>query len=948
MLSRMETPFEIQNLKMSQETVILSNEELAFTQEEVISFFRETKGMKFAVKQLKIIHRATEGWIGGLILLSELLGRLPGKLRYEYLSEDIPDQFRGEIFKYFNDEIFSHQSGSTQEFLIKSSIFDIVEPDFVRDFIGTPEAQEILQSLVDRNLFVQSVYTREKGWQYRYHQLFRDALLEKFESGLEEAEKRFLFSRAGTLYEQKGMHEDALKCFIKAKNYPKAASSMEKVGITLQRSGRNKDLAQWLNTFPEDLLRENPWLLFFLCLTRRFTSPDENIRNLQRAYALFERRRDLKGRLLSLAFMIEASIYRGRDKTPLALLLDRAEALLKSLIGDFHPYEKATLWLQIGFGLILRGGDLRKGLTACHNAYLIAKDLGDLQNQVGALVNALIALSWLGEFKLAEETSEKIEDLLLSFPHPELRALHLMYYSHLCVCNGDFSKGLDFSRRAQKEMEGYGLVYLYPVALFYDLLFHSFLGEHAVAEEVGQRSIDFATSMDNRFLEGAALLFLSGSFYRKGDYKKAKKLIERSFEILSSHEARAEMHLNMIKVQMSLISFHLAKTEGLDKNLHEALDYFTSISSFPFMAETHFAIAFVKWEQSKAGEAITQLRAGFKIAQQRKYHHFGSMNKKDLANACILAIELDIGEAVEYASHLLSSKLASHAGRDLDRLEKHPNLKVREKVREIRHKIYRSTLRPIHIYTLGTFEIFRGESSIEEKEWEGNQPKALLKAIIAHEFQSGVSKEVLAVDLWPDSSSQAAERNFKVTLHRLRKALEPGMKKAFGASYIQLRSNLIFLDEDLVKVDVNEFLCLVAKGQTKEKEGNLSDALSNYTEALEKYQGDFLPNDLYASWAQIKRDKLRENYTRLLFIVASIHESRGAFTKAILYYKKLIETDPVLEEAYQRLMVLYSDHGRKNEAIRIYRTCKKAVRAHLDTDPEMVTTAIYEKILDTV
>lgn len=79
MLLSRESPLflELQHLKIRQEVLILTNKELAFTRDEIAKFFGEIQKISFNADQLKRIHLATEGWIGGLVLLSEYLNRFP-------------------------------------------------------------------------------------------------------------------------------------------------------------------------------------------------------------------------------------------------------------------------------------------------------------------------------------------------------------------------------------------------------------------------------------------------------------------------------------------------------------------------------------------------------------------------------------------------------------------------------------------------------------------------------------------------------------------------------------------------------------------------------------------------------------------------------------------------------------------------------------------------------
>ena len=64
-------PFEFQNLKMGRQALLLQNEDLAFQPQEIKQYFRARLGLSLAGEQVKRVHQATEGWIGGIILLAE-------------------------------------------------------------------------------------------------------------------------------------------------------------------------------------------------------------------------------------------------------------------------------------------------------------------------------------------------------------------------------------------------------------------------------------------------------------------------------------------------------------------------------------------------------------------------------------------------------------------------------------------------------------------------------------------------------------------------------------------------------------------------------------------------------------------------------------------------------------------------------------------------------------
>jgi len=199
--------------------------------------------------------------------------------------------------------------------------------------------------------------------------------------------------------------------------------------------------------------------------------------------------------------------------------------------------------------------------------------------------------------------------------------------------------------------------------------------------------------------------------------------------------------------------------------------------------------------------------------------------------------------------------------------------KLLKKTRKVRQEIYRSGRCQINIETFGGFRLYRGVTGMDEKEWYGYMPKLLLKAIITHGSHRA-PKDQLIEALWPEITPESGERNFKTTLHRLRKALEPEMDRTFGSSYVYLKANMIYLNEDLCKIDLNDFLSLYSQGERKEREGNIEAALVLYKKAIDLYRGDFLSEELYISWIGTKREELQKLYISLLYKIADIQEKQ--------------------------------------------------------------------------
>ncbi len=217
--------------------------------------------------------------------------------------------------------------------------------------------------------------------------------------------------------------------------------------------------------------------------------------------------------------------------------------------------------------------------------------------------------------------------------------------------------------------------------------------------------------------------------------------------------------------------------------------------------------------------------------------------------------------------------------------------------------------------------------------------------MICHGIHTGsVTKEKLIENLWPDSAPKSGEKNFKVTLHRVRKALEPDVHPDVGYSYVTLDAGRVLLHPDLISVDVTRFEKLITDGEIHLARNEETHALGLFEKAVALYHGDFLKDDPYESWIEAKRSALKKRFITLLLTLARIHEERDEPTQAIRYLQRAIDTAPLNEEAYRNLMIVYADCGMKSEAMALYETCRQTLLTELDVPPDHETRQIFQKI----
>ena len=198
--------------------------------------------------------------------------------------------------------------------------------------------------------------------------------------------------------------------------------------------------------------------------------------------------------------------------------------------------------------------------------------------------------------------------------------------------------------------------------------------------------------------------------------------------------------------------------------------------------------------------------------------------------------------------------------------------------------------------------------------------------------------------IWPDSSTDAALKRFKVTLHRLRKILEPDMDPHAGSAFIALKDSLISLDMQSCRVDVNAFLTACDEIRQLKRDDDDDRLLSACRKAFDIYGGDFLPEEPYVSWAEMKRSALRAQYVGVLMEMVGLFERSNDLVQAAHYCHKAIQVDPLAEQVHQQLMRLLQRQGQRSAALKIYRDLENHLAAELDTVPDPATTQIYEEI----
>jgi LuxR family transcriptional regulator, maltose regulon positive regulatory protein len=162
-------------------------EELAYTEEECATFVRNALGSELRAQHAALLFRFTEGWPAGIRMAVEELQLLPtSEERARFLAALWPrsDDYRhySAVETYFEHTIYRQVKPQLRRFLLQTSVLHLLDADRCKVVTGMSEAVDLLDEIVQRNLFV--VDNDANGAQFpgsrspsiRYHRSFASFL----------------------------------------------------------------------------------------------------------------------------------------------------------------------------------------------------------------------------------------------------------------------------------------------------------------------------------------------------------------------------------------------------------------------------------------------------------------------------------------------------------------------------------------------------------------------------------------------------------------------------------------------------------------------------------------------------------------------------------------------------------------------------------------------------
>jgi LuxR family maltose regulon positive regulatory protein len=213
LISRTEPPLNLMNLESKGLLARITEEDLRFSREEMVSYFN-LLGVSPSPQTASSIYYDTEGWAFAIHLAGLSLKKAPAGAAY------VGQALRSNIFKLIDSEIMAPLPVPAQRFLIKLSLIEHLVPDLLEDLAGDPS---ILGRMKDLDSFVRfDVYVNA----YQIHHLFLDYLRGR-QGELSEYDKQELWHKTAAWCAANGQKMDAISYYEKAGDYEQLIGVVE-------------------------------------------------------------------------------------------------------------------------------------------------------------------------------------------------------------------------------------------------------------------------------------------------------------------------------------------------------------------------------------------------------------------------------------------------------------------------------------------------------------------------------------------------------------------------------------------------------------------------------------------------------------------------------------------------------------------------------------------------
>ncbi len=675
--------------------------------------------------------------------------------------------------------------------------------------------------------------------------------------------------------------------------------------------GRHQPLADWIEAIPRAHRENDPWLAFWLGMSRLPVEPGVARSSLERAFTGFREREDVSGLYLAWAAIVGSFFLEWRDFHPLDAWLATLEELLQRFPVLPSPEAEARVTCSVLSALAFRRPGHPARAEWEERAERLALDPGrDLEERLSVGSQLVLLTCFQGEPRKSDSLAEALYPLA---GEPGVRPLTRTTWHAVLTAPytflGRFDRLREETEATRREMRRHGIPFWEMLVGAQEAHADLATGQFEAARE-GIRRLDGLLDPARTYDVAKLHLMRSRLALESGDTESAFR--QASLGLERAHQCGCPFPAAYLQVQLAWVETARGSREGLRSHV-EDLEYLEDGPSLVLRLDYLLLRAYLALTEDP-DRLPGLLREAFALGRQQNGLPPFVAYRPSLARLCAEALESGI--ETDYVRDLIRRF----------RLEADPSLAE-----------YEAWPRPLQVYVLGSLHILRDGEAVRFTGKAQKRPLELLTALIAL-GGTEVSQQALTEALWPDADGDAGQQAFATTLHRLRKLI--------GGDALRLQGGRLTLDPARAWVDAWALERKLDRLEAVNGSPDPAALAARMQELVELYRGPFLAG-ADAPWALSRRERLRSRLLRGLEATAERLFRGGEADEAVTAYRKALELEPLAESAYRGLMNLFLHLGRPAEGLAVYRQCRDQLGRRLAIAPSAETEALRRELQGT-
>jgi LuxR family maltose regulon positive regulatory protein len=418
LVTRVDPALPIGRLRSHGQLAEIRAGDLAFTVNEAAELFGDLDD-----SEVSDIVETTEGWVTALRML--ILSGGSDRDAHDLLRAAADGQ--SNMADFLAGEVLDRLPDGTKQFLVATSILDVLEPDLCDAVMDEPDSLAKLRDLARNRVFTQLVEPTTNT--FRYHGLFRDFLRTRAEE-LPAAQLRSLHDAAARWLVDSEEPTAAIRHAIAAGDHELALATIKRHYLQYSQAGLLTTVDEWLTVFGRDESRIDPELrLMAAWAALNARKYDELDRWLEPP----------RGHTDTDALMVEIHAirsHRARHEGDLEAAISEAALAAGHLVGDLAGFASVVCAAQ-GIAQVLAGQGADETLATA----ITTGQKYDIESSI-VIGYSYLALSASTDPERLEE-AESLADQALSYvTSPVLERFHQPAAALLVKSRAALSRGL--------------------------------------------------------------------------------------------------------------------------------------------------------------------------------------------------------------------------------------------------------------------------------------------------------------------------------------------------------------------------------------------------------------------------------------------------------------------------------------------------------------------------